>query len=400
MMQRLPSYPERAHEAASRPNVNLLLGDNGAGKTTILRAVALTALVAILDGSGFVPYRLVRRTKTKALDRASLTASLEFHEQGVGNFVDDPEASQPVTLGIERIRDVEKLNFPVIMRDLWEDMYDDGSPAFLVLGYGASRRVESSGGFDEGVRRRSRLLRYQRVAGLFEDQVTLTPLSAWLPEIKSDNPSRYKQAVKLINQLLPEECVLTGAMDGPDVVFEHRGVSLPFSALSDGYRGYIGWIADLLYHMCMDDQRDSNLDELRGIVLVDEIDLHLHPEWQRVVVPKLSTTLPNLQFILSTHSPIVSGTVEWRNIFVMEPDAEGASRVSQIQEQVHGRSSEQILLSPYFNLVTTRSPDAEDTLSKLAQRAGEGDSKAAVEYLRVLTEGSGADSQPLSKRRR
>ena len=56
---------------------------------------------------------------------------------------------------------------------------------------------------------------------------------------------------------------------------------------------------------------------------VDEVDLHLHPAWQRQVVPTISRALPNLQFVLSTHSPIVAGTLSPKNIFVLEMDDSG-----------------------------------------------------------------------------
>jgi predicted ATP-binding protein involved in virulence len=127
--------------------------------------------------------------------------------------------------------------------------------------------------------------------------------------------------------------------------------------------------------------------------LVDEIDLHLHPEWQRTVVPRLASTLKNMQFVLTTHSPIVAGTLESSNIFVVEPDESGASVVHQYRERIHGLSAEQILLSSYFDLQTTRAESMHDELSSLAQRARDGDQSAAVEYMRRLARGSIREEQ-------
>jgi predicted ATPase len=390
-------YPGREDGAAVLPNVNLLLGNNGAGKTTVLRAVALAILSPVIQSAGFRPYRLVRRAPGKRAKFAEARAEVELHAQdlgGKGGGKGEATVVEDVATRIEVIRDDERVAGATDPTGHWESMFAERSPAFLLVGYGASRRVESASRFDESVRARSRLLRYERVAGLFEEGVTLTPLGAWLPRMRSENPGRHKQVVDLINELLPDECRFSAETERDDFLFELRGVPVPFAALSDGYRAYIGWITDLLYHVTMGAPSGAKLVENRGVVLVDEIDLHLHPEWQRTVVPRLSAALPNLQFVLTTHSPIVAGTLSSRSIFVMEVDENGASTVVQYEENVHGRSAEQILLSPYFNLETTRAPEMEDELASLSKRARSGDKEASLEFMRRLREGLGAADEP------
>jgi predicted ATPase len=392
-------HPQRADGVAALPNMNLLLGNNGAGKTTVLKAIALATLAPVLEGSGLVPYRLVRRTRTEQATRADVSADVLLHAQDLGVRNRAATSEETVRLGVERIRDEERLDCPRAV-DHWESMFDEQSPAFLVVGYGAGRRVESSSTYDQGARLKSRRLRYQRVAGLFEDQVTLTPLGAWLPRLRSENPGRYKQVVTLINRLLPEECRFTDEMEAGNLLFELRGAPVPFPALSDGYRAYIGWLSDLLYHIWLGVPSGAKLVETRGIVLVDEIDLHLHPEWQRTVVPRVAAALPNLQFVLTTHSPIVAGTLESGHIFVTELDEDGQAVARQLQERIHGLSAEQILLGAYFNLETTRAPAMEDELSTLIREARTGDTEAAVAYLRRLGEGSRREeaAAPTAKR--
>lgn len=381
-------YPERPGGAAVLPNVNLLLGNNGAGKTTVLRAVALATLSPILQGAGFRPYRLVRRIGKRRAEVAKVWAEVELHAQDLGTRKVKPVIEE-VETRIRAIRDDERIDQTTEPSGPWESMYDEGSPAFLVVGYGASRRVEASDRFDEGLRARSRQIRYERVAGLFEEGVTLTPLGAWLPRFRTENPGRFKQVVTLMNALLPEECRFAADTADGEFTFVVRDVSVPFAALSDGYRAYIGWIADLLYHITMGAPRGAKLVDNQGIVLVDEIDLHLHPEWQRSVVPQLASALPNMQFVLTTHSPIVAGTLSSQNIFVMEPDETGTSVVTQYDESVHGKSADQILLSPYFNLATTRSAPMEAELSALSLRAMSGDGDAALTFMRTLRQGLG-----------
>ena len=101
-----------------------------------------------------------------------------------------------------------------------------------------------------------------------------------------------------------------------EFLFERGGMKVPFPALSDGYRAYVGWIADLLFHVCHTCPSGKKLVENRGIVMVDEIDLHLHPKWQRVILPSLIDVAAGLgqqvkvQIITATHSPLVLASLE------------------------------------------------------------------------------------------
>lgn len=201
---------------------------------------------------------------------------------------------------------------------------------------------------------------------------------------EKENPGRYKQVKNPLNRLLPEGATFSGESRKGEYLFEINGVKVPFGALSDGYRAYIGWIADLLYHICMGTPSGAKLVDNRGIVLVDEIDLHLHPEWQRSVISTVSQALPNPQFIFSSHSPIVAGPLEKENIFVMETESNGASAVRQYDERIYGLNAEQVLLSSYFNLKTTRAEPFVDELQELSRKAGKGDLKAALAYMEKL----------------
>lgn len=148
----------------------------------------------------------------------------------------------------------------------------------------------------------------------------------------------------------------------------------------------------MLFHLCQGAMSGAKLVETRGVVLIDEIDLHLHPERQRVVLPTLSEALPNVQFIVTTHSPLVVGSLEASNLYLLV-DEDGASVIKHLPEQVYGRSAEQILLSPYFGLESTRVSAVSEKLTSLANAAVSGDMKASMAYLRVL---SGAEPEAAS----
>ncbi|MGL6244824.1 AAA family ATPase [Pseudomonas sp.] len=392
-------------EGLQYPNVSVLLGDNGLGKTSILKAVALAVLGPLLSGnSGFVPEGLIRRAPAKVGGKINLKKNTAILTADILSTVEekpqkDPTESMPekfsVSTEVRTVSSVERMSWHISPKNADETIeamqLDEKSPAFFIVGYGATRRVEASARVDESARTRSRLRRYERVAGLFEDHLTLMPLSYWLPAFSVENKGRYKQVINLINELLPPACQIQSMPTGREHLFEMNGFVLPFRALSDGYRAYIGWIGDMLFHVCKGIASGLKLREMRGVIMVDEIDLHLHPEWQRSVVPTLAKALPNVQFILTTHSPLVVGSLMSQNLFVLAEE-NGSSIVKRLPEHVRGKSAEQILLSPYFGLESTRAATTATALSKLARSAVSGNTKASVDYLKILAKGMSVES--------
>lgn len=102
-----------------------------------------------------------------------------------------------------------------------------------------------------------------------------------------------------------------------DFAIAGRKTSVPATWLSQGYQSTVSWVADLIGQMYMDFGEAIPLADMEGIVLVDELDLHLHPSWQVRLVPVLKRVFPRMQFIVTTHSPMILPAFERHEIVLL-----------------------------------------------------------------------------------
>jgi predicted ATPase len=378
-----PPSPEDERLPRPRlPNVTLLLGDNGSGKTTILRAIAASAFGPaakdlLRDSS------LVRHGE----NTARIFAKLLLHQQ-------DQAQGERIDSDIELNRRGERLDVQLgstLFEQFWGPVYESENDAFFVVGYGATRRVERLDTYDSGARSRSRAARDLRVQSLFEEAFSLIPLGSWLPGLASRNPGRYKQVEHLLNALLaPGHYRFSGeqAKNG-DYAFYWGDMPVPFQSLSDGYRAFVGWVADLLYHVCFGCPPGRKLIESQGIVLVDEIDLHLHPKWQMQVVKTVAKALPKMQFVFTSHSPLVAGSLEWMNIITLKVGTKANRTVAKrLKQSIHGLDADQILLTDFFGLRTTIAPAKRRQLDEITDRIRSGDKNAPLQLIREMCSGT------------
>lgn len=105
-------------------------------------------------------------------------------------------------------------------------------------------------------------------------------------------------------------------------ITKNKNADLKISQLSQGERSIIVLVADLARRLSLANPSLENRLEGEGVVLIDEIAQHLHPQWQRMVLPALSNTFPNLQFIVSTHSPFVAQSVGLDNLIILKNKGE------------------------------------------------------------------------------
>ncbi|RLT94411.1 retron Ec78 anti-phage system effector ATPase PtuA [Ketobacter sp.] len=103
-----------------------------------------------------------------------------------------------------------------------------------------------------------------------------------------------------------------------DMRIDKNGTNLSVLQLSQGEKSMLALVADISRRLVLLNPGHSSPLEGGGVVLIDEIDLHLHPEWQQQIIPKLTSTFPNIQFIVTTHSPQVLTTVDSESIRVLD----------------------------------------------------------------------------------
>jgi hypothetical protein len=364
------------------PNVNLLTGLNGGGKSTVLKALVAAALGRQIQESGFDTGGWVRRASTRD---CRLRVGLRLHATDEGAAeTQDPDFARArtlrlttrVQLGTDRLRseDGDAAALP------------DGGPARFLVAYGPSRHATAPG--NEARMPWITGAPIERVASLLDERVTLRPLEDWLPGCKSNAPERYAEVLRLLGRTLPPSTRFTGELEDGAYLFEHNDVEVPYGYLSEGLRSHIAWLADLLFHLTRAVPSGMALAAFPGTVLVDEIDQRLHPRWQLDILSWVSAAFPRLQFVVTSHSPLLAGGLRPANIAVLEADRDaqgvGAARPRSIAEDVFGRSADGVLTSSYFDLASTRPDPFRKHLRELVKLTRSGDSDAPLQLMRVL----------------
>ncbi len=127
--------------------------------------------------------------------------------------------------------------------------------------------------------------------------------------------------------------------DPPSLTITKNNQDFKLEQLSDGEKILLMLVTDLARRLAIANPGlGVNALGGEGIVLIDEIDLHLHPQWQRIVIPSLTRTFPNCQFIVTTHSPQVLSNVKRENVFILED-----YQLVEVTPHTYGRDSNSIL---------------------------------------------------------
>ena len=213
--------------------------------------------------------------------------------------------------------------------------------------------------------------RWEGYASALDPNLDEAPLLQWLQnEFLGDVARRQQEEPeRLFHAAVMETAVratpgITNAWydavtQGPMVRFEDGHVA-SWSELSDGYHVFISLVADIARRAVMLNEIDGADAPARveGVVLIDELDLHLHPRWQRVALPRLRDAFPRLQFIITTHSPQILSSAKNRQVRRLFGRSLQEGRVF-----VESRDTNAILRE--YMLTDDRSPEGIDALREL-----------------------------------
>ncbi|MBE7646037.1 AAA family ATPase [Tenacibaculum finnmarkense genomovar ulcerans] len=191
-------------------------------------------------------------------------------------------------------------------------------------------------------------------ATLFNHNISLINLEEWLLQTDYAVKNGQKTAQKRLD-LIKE--IITGAIFpelqdfrfqtdeklNNSVEFKTEEGWFQFDDLAYGYQSTLSWIVDFCKKMFDRYPKSSNPLKEPAIVLIDEIDLHLHPEWQRNITQILSNLFPKTQFIATTHSPIVVQSLEEANVYILNKEAKNVSITRMPNKTFRGWSVEDIL---------------------------------------------------------
>ncbi len=327
----------------------MLLGDNGVGKTTILRALAL-ALLPTRTAASLVQQFMVGAPLVRS-GRASGYVSID---------VDHAETAITIeTDGKEESLSTEQMQF-------------HARP--LVFAYGC-RRGGALGGPD---RTADTAVRFG-VNTLFDDNASLVHAETWLRKLAHTADSLdprerpfFEAVKKTLVGLLPGVDALVIERD--HIMLEGDAVGrVPLGALSDGYLTTLGWTVDFIaryaeYARGREDYQPSGSfhQAMPCVVLIDELDLHLHPRWQTRVIGQLRRAFPLTTFVTTTHNPLTVHNSEPGEVFVVRRTPAGTIEIVR-KDVPPGLHADQILTGEWFGLPSTLDTETSQLVDRHRQ---------------------------------
>lgn len=384
----------------------LILGDNGVGKSSLLQCLAWMRLVPGSDVSIGVhagpedtdePPPLTEGKLGPALpeeenetlegllrlgkhNSLSLKATLSFGVPISGHKQAGTKSTQgtSVVAGVQLLFDSKRLlkdfklrpRRPTVERTLGGEFHEP-----LVVAYGANRQLGkqnlTEGELENGVSS----TRLSEFTELYDVEEILSSLhyASTVKGRKSREGTQLGRLKTAIAQILPAGVTDSDIeINPPDVLDtgEPSGVLLrtfsglvPIPALSLGYRTTLAWTADLAWRLLKRYPSSKTPLTEPAIVLIDEIDLHLHPLWQLRIIDKLSAVFPGTQFIATAHSPLMVQVAETANLVLLRQRQNDVEIVSQ-PEVVRNWRVDQILMSELFNVPRARDHHTEQLFAR------------------------------------
>ena len=307
---------------------NVILGENGVGKTTVLKAAVWAALPEFLD----VKYR-------KAFVRND---TLEMKINLKGNNTEEST--------------LHRNTF-----DIFFHIQDEGKRFnnSTIISYGATRKIGTSAISATDSEK-------SNYSNLFDETVTLINPEEWLIQadyssLKNNDDRKVKIVTEALKKLLIKEVgsfEIKFEQGSPRVFFKTHYGEVLLHELSLGYKTLLAWITDFAKRLVEKYTESENPLAEPAVCLVDEIDLHMHPRMQREVVKFLRETFPQTQFIVTAHSPLIVQSEEDTNVILLRRKGDEIEVLNEVDDVQNWRI-DQILTSDLFGIGAYSQPVEE-----------------------------------------
>jgi predicted ATPase len=320
----------------------LILGENGTGKSNVLKAIALVTCGSNALGEllGETDSWIRNDQESCRIDATLGTKKGEIRE---------------ISLIINR-----KDNYSNIITNNKESLHlideaiEHADRNYFIVAYGASRRLplENFPNFE----RASLGVRSSNVRSLFSNAASLNPLTSWIIDLDYRAGEEGLAIVKsALEDFLPNASFHSIDKLKRQVLFSTVDGIVPLDYLSDGYQNMAAWIGDLLYRVTETFKDYKNPLLARGVLLIDEIDLHLHPKWQRRLTDFITNKLPNFQVIATTHSPLTAQQAGEGELYALKREVNNEIHLIPFIGSPKALLINQLLMTPVFGLETDES---------------------------------------------
>ncbi|HWB05569.1 MAG TPA: AAA family ATPase [Verrucomicrobiales bacterium] len=355
----------------------LLLGNNAAGKSTLLKCIALASVgieVAneVLDGAApdflrtgsewgaiEVCFELIPAANCTVSNSPCFVVGLRI-DRNSDRFTALPDNELTIPINRHAINCIQKLS----------ELRREREFSFgFICAYGPGR---SFNGNRDAIEPEHPLLEKEWVISLFDAQARLTSPESLRRLLRGDTrnipsvPDALSESLvnaigKGVHKLLPETQVITSGQKFDIKIF---GTEVKLLNLSDGYRCMLTLVGHLIRCALRHMEWTQNPFSIHGVLMIDELDAHLHPLWQTHVFQDLTSVFPNLQIIATTHSPLVVAGAKRDRILLLDKDENGLVIVDQPEVEPEGLGVSGIL-KEIFNLGSTID---QPTLDKITRR--------------------------------
>jgi predicted ATPase len=346
-----------------------IAGINGSGKSTVLQAlgVALLGNPLALELGGERLNRMRRTGDLPNRKRAKIEVELRAAES---------HQSHQLNLEIDEGRLVSlggPASAPPMAAPSWDRIRQ-----LVIAGYGATRNLSAridSGSEHLSLDVRCQITLFDPLSQLAVAEVLVGRQSATWPFLELFR--------KVVQQVFDADLQVNIGSSGIRFTVSNKD-DVEVIDLPDGFRSAAAWIADLCSIWCEKAPslaENCNPADIYGVVLIDEIDLHLHPSMQRTLIPRLRKAFPRVQWIVTTHSPLVLANFDVNEIMALDRNHDG--NIRELDRQILGFTSDEI----YDWLMGTRpmGTEIEEELRKTDEGLGK-DQKEVARLMRVTPE--------------